>query len=74
MDKITDYIASAMQVPCYAINRYETRREASDIISNTIQRISKQIFGAKKFIGSHLRLVVLPEYFLTGFPTRESVE
>ena len=74
MSKVTDYMALAMQVPCYAINKYPDRATAREVMESTISRLDKQIFGAKKFIGKHLRLVVLPEYFLTGFPTRESIK
>ncbi|MBO0603005.1 nitrilase [Sporosarcina sp. E16_3] len=40
----------------------------------TIQRISQQIRASINFIGKDTRLVVLPEYFLTGFPMGESIE
>jgi len=73
MANISDYTALAMQVPCFAINKYESGDAVRDVMKETIDRIGHQIFGAKKFIGPYLRLVVLPEYFLTGFPTRESI-
>lgn len=73
MSKIKDYIALAMQAPCYAVNKYPNREAAREVMDSTIARLDKQIFGAKKFIGKHLRLIVLPEYFMTGFPTRESI-
>ncbi len=72
--KIKDYIALAMQIPCLAINKYDTKAEVREVIDGRINTISRQIFGAKKFIGPSLRLIVLPEYFLTGFPTRENIE
>ena len=71
---IKDYIALAMQIPCLAINKYNTKVEVRSVIDSRIKTISAQIFGAKKFIGPSLRLIVLPEYFLTGFPTRENIE
>lgn len=74
MDSIKDYIALAMQVPCFAVNKYNSRAQANEVMASTVQRLASQIFGAKKFIGTHMRLVVLPEYFMTGFPTRESIE
>ncbi|NBC23375.1 MAG: nitrilase, partial [Gammaproteobacteria bacterium] len=44
----------------------------------SIRRIAGQVASAKGFLktfnGSELRLVVLPEYYLTGFPLRESRE
>lgn len=73
MSKVIDYIALAMQTPCYAVNKYPDRESAREVMDTTVTRIGREIFAAKKFIGKHLRLVVLPEYFLTGFPTRESI-
>jgi predicted amidohydrolase len=35
-------------------------------------RVARQIQAAKRFIGGDLRMVVLPEYLLTGFPMGES--
>ncbi len=35
-------------------------------------RIERQILAAKAFIGQDLKLVVMPEYVLTGFPMGES--
>ncbi len=39
----------------------------------SIVRLAKQIQASKAFLGADTRLVVLPEYFLTGFPMRESL-
>jgi predicted amidohydrolase len=39
----------------------------------SIARIDAQVGGAKSWIGADLQLVVLPEYTLTSFPTRESI-
>jgi predicted amidohydrolase len=39
----------------------------------SLERIDAQIFGAKRWIGPDLALIVLPEYFLTGFPWGESI-
>lgn len=38
----------------------------------SIARIRGQVFSAKAFHGPDLKLVALPEYFLTGFPAGES--
>jgi predicted amidohydrolase len=40
----------------------------------SIERIGRQIGASKAFIGPDLKLVVLPEYFLTSYPTGESIE
>ena len=37
-----------------------------------IARVGRQIAAAKRFIGADVRLVVLPEYLLTGFPMGDS--
>lgn len=37
----------------------------------SIARIRAQVLASKKFAGQDVRLVVLPEYFLTGFPMGE---
>ncbi|MBX7170473.1 MAG: hypothetical protein K1X72_05905 [Pyrinomonadaceae bacterium] len=68
------YRAIALQVKTFAVNRCRTRAEANEIIKQTIVRIDKQIFGSIAFIGFDTKLVVLPEYFLTGFPMGESIE
>lgn len=73
MTPVEDYIALAMQVPCYAVNKYADKSAAKEVMHSTVHRLSRQIFGAKKFIGEYLKLVVLPEYFMTGFPARESL-
>lgn len=67
------YKALALQVTCNAVNKAKHRSEAMQIMAQTIDRIDKQIRASKAFIGPDTRLVVLPEYFLTGFPMRESL-
>jgi len=67
------YKALALQVTCQAVNKAKTRDEARALMLASIDRINGQIRGSKAFIGRDLRLVVLPEYFLTGFPMRESL-
>lgn len=42
-------------------------------MQKTIDRLAQQIAASIAFIGSDCRLVVLPEYFLTGFPLAESL-
>ena len=41
-------------------------------INASLERIAAQVAASKAFIGPHLRLVVLPEYFLTGYPMGET--
>lgn len=67
---MTSYRALALQVATRAVNGSADPR--ADIHA-AIERIGTQVGGAKAWIGPDLRLVVLPEYVLTGFPLGESV-
>ncbi len=69
-----NYRAIALQVKTYAVNRAKTKEEADAIIKQTIARLERQIFGSIAFVGFDTKLIVLPEYFLTGFPMGESIE
>lgn len=68
------YKALALQTECKAVNRCAAREESRPIMHGSIKRIRGQIFSAKAFIGQDLKLVCLPEYFLTGFPAGESAK
>ncbi|GIL40221.1 nitrilase-related carbon-nitrogen hydrolase [Roseiterribacter gracilis] len=67
MTETTAYRALALQVRCRAVNLLG-KDEARASMLATIARIDAQIGASKGFIGSDVRLVVLPEYFLTSFP------
>lgn len=69
---IERYRALALQTACHAINRLVDVREARAAIIASIERIAGQVRASKGFVGADLRLVVLPEYVLTGFPMGES--
>jgi len=72
-DEITPYYqALALQTRCFAVNGMQADDARARMMS-TIDRIGGQIRASKAFIGQDLKLVVLPEYFLTSFPTRESI-
>jgi predicted amidohydrolase len=68
------YRAIALQTKCFAVNKAQNRDEANTIISQTIERLSKQITASIAFIGFDTKLVVLPEYFLTSFPLGETID
>lgn len=72
-DEISSYRALALQTACYAVNKAQTREQAREIIFKSIARLGGQIAASCTFIGQDVRLVVLPEYFLTGFPMGESI-
>lgn len=65
--------ACAIQMRVDAVNRDPTREAARARMRASIERAARQIAGAKSWIGGDLQLVVMPEYFLTGFPVAESI-
>ncbi len=65
--------ACAIQMRVDAVNGDATREAARRRMRASIGRAARQIRGAKSWIGADLGLVVLPEYFLTGFPTTETI-
>ncbi|EHC14992.1 nitrilase-related carbon-nitrogen hydrolase [Fischerella thermalis] len=69
---LNSYRALALQVTCYAVNQARDRQEARCLMQKTIERLGQQIAASIAFIGSDCRLIVLPEYFLTGFPMGET--
>jgi len=66
------YTAVALQTRCFAVNKLNVA-DAREKMQTNIARIGKQIKGTKGFVGPHVKLVVLPEYFMTGFPMGESL-
>ena len=73
MSEIRDYIAVGMQLSCPTVNSCASHAEARDSMNKTIDKIEAKIFGTKKFLGDDVRLIVLPEYFMTSFPIREDI-
>jgi deaminated glutathione amidase len=72
MSTVQPYKALALQLTCEAVNNCNVQ-QAKEKMLQSLQRISLQIKASKAFIGQDLKLVVLPEYFLTGFPMGESM-
>lgn len=70
---IKSYKALALQCECVAVNACTARTSAYEYMTQSMDRVLTQIQGSKRFIGPDLKLVVLPEYFLTGFPFGESL-
>ena len=64
--------ALALQTTCRAVNRLDAAAARSQR-AETLAAVAAQVRASKAFIGPELRLVVLPEYFLSGFPMGESV-
>jgi predicted amidohydrolase len=72
------YSALALQTRCDAVNQDATTEAARARMTATMTRVSSQIGAAKGFLkgfnGYDLKLVVLPEYWLTSFPLGETRE
>lgn len=66
------YTAVALQTRCFAVNQLNVSDARKKMFSN-IERIAGQVRGTKGFVGPAVKLVVLPEYFMTGFPMGESL-
>lgn len=68
MPPIPPYRALALQTRCDAINAIADPAACRAQMQATIVRIDQQIAASKAFVGDDLKLVVLPEYFLTSYP------
>ncbi|MCU0883273.1 MAG: hypothetical protein MUF14_11470 [Hyphomonadaceae bacterium] len=70
------YTALALQTRCDAVNQDSTRDAARARMTAAITRVGAQIGAARGFLqgfnGYPVRLVVLPEYWMTGFPLGET--
>ncbi|KYC43720.1 nitrilase [Scytonema hofmannii PCC 7110] len=73
LETTESFRALALQVTCHAINQVTDCQEVRSLMQDTINRLAKQIAASIAFIGGDCRLIVLPEYFLTGFPMGESL-
>ena len=74
---VKPYAALALQVRCHAVNGCPGAAAARARMREAIERTGGLIRGSMRFVetysGDAVRLVVLPEYFLSGFPMGESV-
>ncbi len=75
--EVPAYQALALQMKCPALNLLSVEDARQSMLA-TIKRAGELIAGSRGFLasftGSATRLVVLPEYFMSGFPQRESIE
>jgi predicted amidohydrolase len=71
------YAALALQIATSCVNDCPDRAAARRRIAENLAHARRAVAASKSFIrlynGTDIRLVVLPEYFLTGFPMGESV-
>ena len=70
---IERYTALALQTRCDTVNKLDKARARKAMLA-TIDRVDEQIRGSLVLIGPSLKLVVLPEYFMTGYPVGETIE
>lgn len=72
------YSALALQTVCDAVNQDKSIEDAHARMDRAIGRVRGQIGSAKGFLkgfnGYDVKLVVLPEYWMTGFPLGETRE
>ena len=72
------YSALALQTVCDAVNQDKSVEDAQARMDRAVARVRGQAGVAKGFFkgfnGYDLKLVVLPEYWMTGFPLGESRE
>jgi predicted amidohydrolase len=72
-ESIERYTALALQTRCDAVNNFD-KTAARVAMRAAIDRIDEQIRGSFVLTGPSLRLVVLPEYFMTGYPVGETID
>lgn len=70
---IDAYVALPLQVACRAVREARDAAEARALMMASLDRLEGQIEASKAFIGPDCKLVVLPEYFMTGFPMGETI-
>ena len=71
--KLDRYAALALQISCDGVHEDADRTASAPRMMASIARIGRAIAGAKRWIGADLKLVVLPEYILTGPPWGETI-
>ena len=71
-ERLSVYRALGLQTRTVAVNRLTVETARAQMLA-TIERIGAQVRASKGFVGQDLRLVVLPEYCVSGFPMGESV-
>ncbi len=71
--RLDRYMACALQVDCDGVHPDRNRAESAARMQASILRLDQAIAGAKRWIGADLKLVVLPEYILSGPPWGETI-
>jgi predicted amidohydrolase len=73
IQRLDRFVALALQLSCDGVHPDRTREQAQRRMQASLARIDAGVAGARKWIGSELKLVVLPEYFLSGCPWGETI-
>ena len=68
------YWACALQTINDCVTVDATREAAHERVLRSLARIDVQMAGAKRWVGADLKLIVLPEYVLTGPPWGEPID
>lgn len=72
-DDAIRFPAMALQTRCETVNTL-SGDDARKSMHATIRRVDAQIASAKVLTGPRLKLVVLPEYFMTGYPMGDAID
>lgn len=67
------FFALALQMRCDGVHPDRDREAAAQRMQTSLARLDAHLAGARRWIGADLKLVVLPEYLLSGPPWGESV-
>ncbi|MEM9209364.1 MAG: nitrilase-related carbon-nitrogen hydrolase [Pseudomonadota bacterium] len=67
------YTALALQTRCNTVNKLDKAGARAAMLA-AVARIDEQIRGSLVLTGPSLKLVVLPEYFMTGYPVGETID
>lgn len=72
-ERLDRYAALALQVDCDGVHPDRDRESAARRMQASLLRIGEALEGAQRWIGPDLKLVVLPEYILSGPPWGETI-
>ena len=78
MARLDRYLAIALQVGAHTVSFCKNRKEARERMRQNLARTARAVAGgcgfALQFAGEKPKLIVLPEYSLTGFPMGSTIE
>lgn len=69
---IDSFYALALQLRCYGIPAGVSAEDARSLMDKSIEKLRRQVSATISFTGKDTKLIVLPEYLLTGFPSGDS--